>query len=299
MDPVTLSAIIGGAQVGSGVFGALMQSGQNRKSREWSEDMYKLQYNDAIKFWNMQNTYNSPENQIKRMRDAGLNPRLMYGSGSTGGGTAGSIQAPAPNRPEFNAPSLVDASAGVVNMLNSIYDLRMKKEQIDIMRTENDLKVKQAMLIDAQVIGAGVSNQIANKQLSYMDENRIRDLQYKDLVNKKLGDEITYMVSQEERNKMSFNTSMEKAVEELIGIRISNARSEWEKKILVQTLKNLKQDYKLKKLDETLQEVGMTSRDSEWIRILALLTQQTSKNSIKNWFKDKFKFKSKKSGVSW
>lgn len=38
----------------------------------------------ALQAWNMQNEYNTPANQIQRLRDAGLNPNLFYNMGDTG-----------------------------------------------------------------------------------------------------------------------------------------------------------------------------------------------------------------------
>jgi len=37
--------------------------------------------------WKMQNEYNSPLNQMKRLKEAGLNPNLMYGKGTVGNAT--------------------------------------------------------------------------------------------------------------------------------------------------------------------------------------------------------------------
>ena len=44
----------------------------------------------------MQNEYNTPANQMKRLQDAGLNPNLIYGSGSANTGIAGGV---APSKP--------------------------------------------------------------------------------------------------------------------------------------------------------------------------------------------------------
>lgn len=43
-----------------------------------------------IQMWNMQNEYNTPANQMKRYREAGLNPNLIYGNGTSSAGNAGS-----------------------------------------------------------------------------------------------------------------------------------------------------------------------------------------------------------------
>ena len=45
-----------------------------------------------VEFWKMQNQYNLPSEQMKRLKDAGLNPNLIYGSSPAGAsGAAGSI----------------------------------------------------------------------------------------------------------------------------------------------------------------------------------------------------------------
>lgn len=62
--------------------------------------MYELQKNDAISFWNMQNEYNSPAQQMKRLSDAGLNPMLVYGNGADN--TSGAISTPSAQVPHIS-----------------------------------------------------------------------------------------------------------------------------------------------------------------------------------------------------
>lgn len=54
---------------------------QNRKNRDWNERMYERQKYDNRYNWHMQNAYNSPEQQMERLKQAGLNPNLVYGNG--------------------------------------------------------------------------------------------------------------------------------------------------------------------------------------------------------------------------
>lgn len=44
----------------------------------------------AMTAWNLQNNYNHPIQQMERLKAAGLNPLLVYGSGSVAGNTSGS-----------------------------------------------------------------------------------------------------------------------------------------------------------------------------------------------------------------
>lgn len=74
--------------LGGSVSGGLFSANQARKNRAFQERMYNKQVEDNIKFWNMQNEYNLPSAQLERLRDAGLNPLLMYGEGGLSGNIA-------------------------------------------------------------------------------------------------------------------------------------------------------------------------------------------------------------------
>ena len=91
-------------------------SNLNKKSREWSEYMYQRQRDDAISFWHMQNAYNSPQAQMLRFSEAGLNPHLIYGRGDSG--NAGSIPVPNSQRPDFNVPDLSGIGGAVMAYMN-------------------------------------------------------------------------------------------------------------------------------------------------------------------------------------
>jgi ribosomal protein L25 (general stress protein Ctc) len=69
-----LAAGIGAAtNLIGGFFGNKSRKRESARQREWSESM-----------WKRQNAYNTPANQMQRLRDAGLNPALMYGQGTMG-----------------------------------------------------------------------------------------------------------------------------------------------------------------------------------------------------------------------
>lgn len=71
----------------------------SREQRQHEQAMYNQEVQDNIAFWNMQNEYNLPENQVARLRSAGLNPSLAYGGSNTAGSVASAshnTSAPAP-----------------------------------------------------------------------------------------------------------------------------------------------------------------------------------------------------------
>lgn len=89
----------------SSIGGGLFSANQAKKNRAFQERMYNKQVEDNIRFWNMQNEYNLPSAQLQRLKDAGLNPLLMYGEG----GLSGNLAQQAPD--SGTAPHGAQASA--------------------------------------------------------------------------------------------------------------------------------------------------------------------------------------------
>lgn len=55
------------------------------KEQNSTEEKIAKQANEFnLKMWKMNNEYNTPLNQMKRFKEAGLNPNLIYGQGSAG-----------------------------------------------------------------------------------------------------------------------------------------------------------------------------------------------------------------------
>lgn len=80
MDPVIGgSLILAGGNLASGLL-----SGAASKSAA------KAQYRYNMKLLQYQNAYNAPAAQMERLKEAGLNPMLVYGNGSVVGNTSGS-----------------------------------------------------------------------------------------------------------------------------------------------------------------------------------------------------------------
>lgn len=81
-EPITAATAIGmGIQAAAAGGQIYAQGKMNKKTREWNEKMYGIQRKDALE----DRDYNSSEQQVERLKAAGLNPALLYGqSGATG-----------------------------------------------------------------------------------------------------------------------------------------------------------------------------------------------------------------------
>ena len=141
------AALIGAAAsvIGAGT-SAVAQSSLNKKTREfnreeaekqrlWSEKMYNEQNAWNYEMWLKQNEYNTPDAQVQRLRDAGLNP-LYYG---LDGSSAGDLSAAQPLGYER-------AQVGnQVNPFSGFEDLAMKVAQVSNIQADTALKGQETL----------------------------------------------------------------------------------------------------------------------------------------------------------
>lgn len=139
-----------GAQTLGGFVNAISTGVQNRKSRAFSERMYHQQKLDNLEFWNLQNKYNSPAEQMKRFKEAGLNPHLIYGQGSNG--NAGAISTPDVQSPQFKTPEWGNGISAAGTAFADYIDLRYRSAQANNAELEAANIRKRGELLDAQTM---------------------------------------------------------------------------------------------------------------------------------------------------
>ena len=64
------------------VWNVLTGNKTNRENREHAREMAQMDFDRAQYAWNQQNAYNHPVQQMQRLKEAGLNPHLVYGKGA-------------------------------------------------------------------------------------------------------------------------------------------------------------------------------------------------------------------------
>lgn len=75
---------LGLGSVISPVVGGLFNAFSGESANETNIELQRQQQLWNEKMWQMNNEYNTPANQIARLKEAGLNPNLMYGQGTVG-----------------------------------------------------------------------------------------------------------------------------------------------------------------------------------------------------------------------
>lgn len=99
-----------------------------RESMQWQQQENERAFQRDIQMWNMQNQYNSPEAQRKRLEDAGMNPQLAFGNGIQGsvGNADGS---PKYNPAQAITPDLQPYNLGTGSDVSNIVQQRLLLQQ--------------------------------------------------------------------------------------------------------------------------------------------------------------------------
>lgn len=129
MDPLISAALISG---GASLLGSVMNYNSQADTNQQSIDL-----------WREQAQWNKPVNQVKRWREAGLNPNLVYGQG-----TSGNIQ----NLPKQEAPMLD------LDFVRSYELVRNMQAQNDNLREQNENLKAQKGRIEEETKGVELDN---------------------------------------------------------------------------------------------------------------------------------------------
>lgn len=145
-------AIIAAAgALGASALGNASQNSANRTNvqlaqyqNNWQTAENDKAYARNLELWNMQNQYNSPSAQMARLRSAGLNPNLVYGSGVTGNssGQASAYQPARISRAEMQPYR--GWNLGLSDAVSTFLAARQNKAQINNLEASNRLIREQA-----------------------------------------------------------------------------------------------------------------------------------------------------------
>jgi hypothetical protein len=234
-----VDALIGAA---GAVGGSLLSNSGSRRSQDRA-DKYNLQQ------WHRQNAYNDPSAQMGRLKNAGLNPNLIYGTPSAASvGNADKVQ------PSKAAPySMESPIADIQKYANT----QQQNAQTDNLKSQNDVIVQDSILRVAQIaqIGLTSDNQKIRNEFApelYKSSAQAATEQLRNLEQQTIGGTIdNYVKDQTSKNRIkTIYYAMESAKKSLHGKELDN---------------------QMKKFEVKLNEQGITKSDALWTRVFAPL----------------------------
>lgn len=263
-DPlVGQMALSATSSIGDANIQALQTEHQNRRSRKWAEQMYQRQKQDNLEFWNMQNQYNSPEAQMQRFMDAGLNPNLIYGRGESG--NAGPINTPDVQPAQFKAPDVRSTDAGA--FFSQFYDLEIKDAQADAIRAQTAVAQQDALLRVAQIAATEQGTARSKFDLDFDTEFRDISSQIKRESLRQLSTGIDLSINRDLREQLSNGAYLREAAERILASKQQRAQSREEVRRIRDQRANIRSDTALKEADLVLRKNGIYPGDPWYTRI--------------------------------
>lgn len=159
IDPVSGSLLSAGIGALGSVFGSLFGKKSQDDTNKANMELAEYQYSKNLEMWNRQNEYNTPANQVKRIKAAGLNPALLYGSGSVANTASSAPSYQAPNLRAYtnfgdlgaSYLSQIPLQAAQVRNLDSNSALTDQKTKTEIQETGLRMLQKQIAVLDKSI----------------------------------------------------------------------------------------------------------------------------------------------------
>lgn len=251
-------AIGAGSQLVGGFMNSLSQGSQNRRSERFALNMYERQKADQWFAWHAQNEYNSPQAQMKRFQEAGLNPHLIYGQGNSG--NASPLPTPDVQSPQYRSPEWGGGmqSAGLAFM-NALYDLDIKQAQVDNYRLQNTVLQEEALLKRITTDRKRFDFQFESDLAPVSAEAR-REM----LRQVRVGTDLS--ISRDAREAASNSSYLQEAAERMANMRIQRAHTKEQIGEIRERVTQMKKDGTLKDLDIELKRMGINPNDPTWMR---------------------------------
>lgn len=277
------AALAAGATLGGAAINAAATGKMNKKTRRWNEKMYARQRADALSDWAMQNEYNSPRAQMQRLQEANLNPHLIYGGGS-GVTEAGGIRSTDVKSWSPEVPRLGDVAEAALDGALSIYDLKIKKAQVDNLTAQNTNLKMDTLIKGADIIGKTQSNE--TKSIDLQNKKELQDYaknlwetnpEIRRFMNKDSLDvtryNMTYQQEQELLQRIRHNEDKHPGnlaiqAQALKSMLEQVARSQQERKAIGERINQMLKDGRLKDLHIQMRENGIEPSDPQWQRLM-------------------------------
>lgn len=212
----------------------------------------------ALEDWNRQNAYNHPAQQMQRLKEAGLNPNLVYGGGATT--TAQPVKTPEAQVPNIDLQKVPEA----IGAYQSV-----KNQQLEYSRIQKALELQDAQKknIEANTLSTLAGTDL--KKLDYVSKaimnQFLPEVQTANLERTKAGTQAT--VTQTEFNKLMQPHKLDQVVAEIANINARTSKVPFEKAQLQQAVENMKTSRHYTQLTESQKyQMGNILQESELIK---------------------------------
>lgn len=277
-DAFTAAATEAAINIGN----AISTGNLNRKNRKFAKEMYETQRADALDFWNRQNEYNLPANQMQRFKDAGLNPTLVYGQTNEGG----TLSNPQFNMPDQQAFQVRNNPA--LTYLTLSTDLEMKDAQTDNLRAQNNAILTETALKAAMIdsVNAGTRRKVFDLDFESSLVETSAEARRELVRQMKANTDVTLRRDLRETlmnssNLREANERIQSMIQSRAAQKLDMARTDADRQRIQVETQRLKKSIDImmkegviKDLDVDLARAGVRASDPIWYRSIGLVLNQ-------------------------
>lgn len=273
-----------------------LQINNSKKAQRFAREMNDRQRADnilaakwqrkwALKDWERENYYNSPQQQMQRLKEAGLNPHLVYGNGATT--TAGSINTTNVSTPNYQSEYGGPITMPAENPLAMYVDLNARQVQTDNMKLQAE--IARATVNNLTIDGMVKSQDLQDKKLQYEIQTELKDIIiaerqtkleaskqeielkqfYADLATSKFSlDKLRTEFDRQrlQLQKATTTAQIDQITSNILRNTIQNANTQASTKQIEQNIRNLMQSQRYTAILTTLANEGLRPGSPEYIK---------------------------------
>lgn len=154
---------------------AVAGMGSTAMANQQNMEIAKYNWEQQKEMWHMQNEYNKPSAQMARYQEAGLNPNLIYGSGSASAGNSTSI--PTPQMAHVDPLPVPQFGDSLQQVVNNIRADKLADAEVDnkkSMSRYNNAKAEHEVvmqgLTELRAIGQAIENAKSDTERNFLND---------------------------------------------------------------------------------------------------------------------------------
>lgn len=272
MLPLLIAA---GASLAGSLGSSAINANAQDKANAQNMELAKYQHDKNMEMWHAQNAYNAPAAQMQRLKDAGLNPNLVYGSGQ-----AVTSASPPPQYKAPNIQAYTGFNVGASDAVQAALNASMNKAQVDNMHAQNsnilaqnELIKTQTSAVEQKILTEAIdqSGKLTNNARSEFDLNLAKRLESTSIqaAEQNVRKLIADTASAEATTQLTIsNTELNELKKRYTDVQISQMHL---------AMRDLSQDMDYKKFDYELKRIGIMPNDDIVTRIAGRALNHYSK----------------------
>ena len=245
--------IVPAIAAGASLVGSMINKGSQNSANKQNLELAKYQNDWNLKQWERENAYNLPINQMARLKQAGLNPNLVYGNGTS------TQSASSPRAADMSVSPYLGASQDLGNAAQAAMSAQNFQRQNELSKTQADYIRQQTITEGQKQASMAISN--ARSELDYSIAKELQD------TSVEVGRENLRKLQMEAQSATSDANIKSFIHRELQPLQKQLSQAQLRQVEL--STANLRQDMDFNKFEQDMKRIGIYPGDKLYVRLLS------------------------------